>query len=628
MIRTGISTKLTLVFVFFAIILLISLAIPVYNNGSDGLKAAITSELLSTAIEKQSALDTWAVERLTDLVTISQHSHLIADVEILVNPLATTDSTIVSRMNILNDLQLHTAPGKNFGEIMIIAADSGQVILSTDPAAEGTFKEDQPYYINGKNGPFFQTLYISPALQSPAMTVSAPILTANGRLLGILAARLNLAEMQAIIDRRTGLRQSDDSYLVNTSNLFATQPRLLSNPAVLQQGIHTQAVNSCLQHNSGVAEEKDYRGISAITVYRWLPSQKLCLVVQIDQMEALAPVRSLASTMALVGGLLLLFGSIAAYTISKTITRPIQQLVIGTDEMGKGNLDYRIGLKSQDEIGQLGGSFDRMAENLKSTLVSRDDLVKEVKERKRAEVQLKTTLNDLERSNKELEQFAYVASHDLQEPLRMVASYTQLLERRYKEKLDGDARDFINFAVAGANRMQMLITDLLSFSRVGTRGKPMELTDSHIALGQARINLNAAIEETQAVVTNDDLPEVMADESQLVQLFQNLVGNAIKFHNPGESPRVHISATRNDKDWVFSVRDNGIGIDPKYFERLFVIFQRLHSRDEYPGTGIGLAVCKKIVERHGGKIWIESQAGKGSTFNFTLKKTDLEKNNK
>jgi light-regulated signal transduction histidine kinase (bacteriophytochrome) len=324
----------------------------------------------------------------------------------------------------------------------------------------------------------------------------------------------------------------------------------------------------------------------------------------------------------------LLFGSIAAYTISKTITKPIQQLVIGTDEMGKGNLDYRIGLKSQDEIGQLGGSFDRMAEKLKSTLVSRDDLVKEVKERKRAEVQLKTTLNDLERSNKELEQFAYVASHDLQEPLRMVASYTQLLERRYKEKLDGDARDFINFAVAGANRMQMLITDLLSFSRVGTRGKPMELTDSHIALGQARINLNAAIEETQAVVTNDDLPEVMADESQLVQLFQNLVGNAIKFHNPGESPRVHISATRKNEDWVFSVRDNGIGIDPKYFERLFVIFQRLHSRDEYPGTGIGLAVCKKIVERHGGKIWIESQAGQGSTFCFTLKKTNLKKNNK
>ena len=349
-------------------------------------------------------------------------------------------------------------------------------------------------------------------------------------------------------------------------------------------------------------------------------------MVEIDQTEALAPVRSLASTMALVGGLLLLFGSIAAYNISKTFTRPIQQLVIGTDEMGKGNLDYRIGLKSQDEIGQLGGSFDRMAEKLKSTLVSRDDLVKEVKERKQVEIQLKTTLNDLEQSNKELEQFAYVASHDLQEPLRMVASYTQLLEKRYKEKLDGDARDFINFAVAGANRMQMLITDLLSFSRVGTRGKPMELIDSHVALGQARINLNAAIEETQAVVTNDDLPEVVADESQLVQLFQNLVGNAIKFHKHGESPRVHISATRKAGDWVFSVRDNGIGIDPKYFERLFVIFQRLHSREEYPGTGIGLAVCKKIVERHGGKIWIKSQAGQGSTFYFTLKKTGLKKN--
>ena len=242
MIRIGISTKLTLVFVLFTIILLISLAIPVYNNGSDGLKAAITSELLSTAIEKQATLNNWVSEHLADLVTITQHSDLVAEIEKLADPLSTTDSTIALRGDILNDLQLHTGSGKNFSELMIIAADSGQVLLSTDPISEGTFKEDQPFFTNGKKGAFIQTLYFSPSLFAPAMTVSAPLLSTNGRLLGILAGRLNLAEMQAIIERRTGLRQSDDSFLVNTSNLFATQPRLLHNSAVLQQGIHTQAV--------------------------------------------------------------------------------------------------------------------------------------------------------------------------------------------------------------------------------------------------------------------------------------------------------------------------------------------------------------------------------------------------
>lgn len=225
---------------------------------------------------------------------------------------------------------------------------------------------------------------------------------------------------------------------------------------------------------------------------------------------------------------------------------------------------------------------------------------------------------DLRRSNEDLEQFAYVASHDLQEPLRMVASYTQLLAERYRDKLDQDANEFIGFAVSGAQRMQQLINGLLTYSRVGTRGKPLQPVDSEAALRAATANLRSSIEESEAVITNGDLPAVLADEVQLVQLFQNLFSNGIKFHRPGVAPAIHVSASAQSGCWVFSVRDNGIGIPPELQSQLFLMFKRLHARDRYPGTGIGLAICRRIVERHGGQIWMDSEESSGTTVHFTL----------
>jgi PAS domain S-box-containing protein len=244
--------------------------------------------------------------------------------------------------------------------------------------------------------------------------------------------------------------------------------------------------------------------------------------------------------------------------------------------------------------------------------------IRDITERKKSELHLVKTVGELKRSNDELQQFAYVASHDLQEPLRMVASYTQLLAKRYKGRLDSEADEFIAFAVDGSNRMQGLIQDLLAYSRAGTNGKVLHEISSEKALNEALSNLRATIQESSAVVTNDPLPAIRTDDTQLTQVFQNLVGNAIKYRS-AEVPRVHVSATKNGgKEWIFSVRDNGLGIDPQYFDKIFVLFQRLHGRTEFKGTGIGLAICKKILERLGGRIWVESQPEKGSTFHFTL----------
>ncbi len=226
--------------------------------------------------------------------------------------------------------------------------------------------------------------------------------------------------------------------------------------------------------------------------------------------------------------------------------------------------------------------------------------------------------NDLERSNAELKKFAYVASHDLQEPLNQVANYVQLLEMRYSEALDLDAKEFIGFAVEGVNQMQTLIDDVLAYSKVDILGIEWGLTDMETALQRSLSHVRSRISETDAIVTFDPMPTIVADSTQLMQLFQNLIANAIKFRKPDETPQIHISVQRQEDDWLFSISDNGIGIEPQYFDRIFVIFQRLHTRDEYPGSGMGLTICKKIVECHRGQIWVTSEPGRGATFSFTI----------
>ena len=295
------------------------------------------------------------------------------------------------------------------------------------------------------------------------------------------------------------------------------------------------------------------------------------------------------------------------YLLEKSVVNPLRRISEGAQIVGDGNLGYSVDANSSDEVGQLAAAFNKMSRNLKKT---HDSLEMEIRERKHTE-------QELLRSNAELQQFAYVASHDLQEPLRNVANCVQILKEEYRNKLDADADQLIHYAVDSVVRMKALISDLLLFSRVGTRSQQFEETNCEEVLEETLTSMRSSIAETGAVITHDPLPTIPADGTQLLQVFQNLVANAIKFRRD-EPPKVHISAVKNGSEWVFSLKDNGIGIESRHFERILVIFQRLHNRTEYDGSGMGLAIVKKIVERHQGKVWVESEVGVGSTFYFTI----------
>ncbi len=318
--------------------------------------------------------------------------------------------------------------------------------------------------------------------------------------------------------------------------------------------------------------------------------------------QELAQILILATFVLIIGMLVL-----NLHLIKKSVVYPLKELSIGAEIIGAGNFDYVVETKNNDEVGKLSRAFNSMTERLR---MSYETLQSEIKERKRAE-------EDLKRSNEDLEQFAYVASHDLQEPLRNVASCMQLLAEGYKNKLGADADQLIHYAVDSVVRMKALINDLLVFSRVGTRGKAVEGTNCNDILQETLISLESAISDSGAVISYDPLPVASVDGTQLLQVFQNLISNSMKFRG-NESPKIHISANKDGNEWVFSVKDNGMGIEPRHFERIFVIFQRLHKRVEYQGTGMGLAIVKKIVEGHRGKVRVESEFGVGSTFYYTI----------
>lgn len=507
-----------------------------------------------------------------------------------------------------------------FIELFLLRPGDGRVLLSTDHKQEGKIKQNQNYFTKGKEKTFVQSIFYSMSVQDQSMVIASPIRDESSNLLAVLGARLNLSNLSAILEQYSSLRSTIDNYLVNSQNYFITEPRF-GEQFALHKTVHTEGVKAALQGLDGSARYTNYQGAMVYGAYQYLGEWKIALITEITEDEYLAPVKRMQKGIVTVGILIAALSLMLGWTVSSALFNPLDRLVSAVNSLAADHLVFNETFSGDNEITRLASAFLAMTDRLRETLVSRDALQQEVETRKNAETRLQKATEELSRSNKELEQFAYVASHDLQEPLRMVSSYVQLLAERYRDQLDDKAHIFISYAVDGALRMQTLIEDLLSFSRVTTRGNEFILVDCNQLLQQSLQNLQMAIGRTGAVIDSEVLPRTIGDGVQIVQLFQNLLANSIKFC-AAVPPKVKICVNSSDGFWEISISDNGIGIDRKYADKIFVIFQRLHTRDEYPGTGIGLALCKRIVERHGGQIRFESEVGKGTTFYFTLPKID------
>ena len=356
--------KLTLVFVLFASVVLVGISLFAYYSGRSALEAAIISDLESTVTEKQAALEAWMEEAKSDIDMIASYHHFQETTLALITSSPNSATARAAHDHLVTTLKKWVGKNRRFLDLFILSPESGRVIVATDPHEEGRFKEDRLYFVNGKKGPYIQNPYYRISTQAPTMTASAPIVLAKDRLLAVLAGHLNLNDLNEITFRRTGLHQTDDAFLVNPSHLFVTQPRFISDPAVLQRGIHTEAVNSGLAGKSGVLLDNNYRGIPSIITYRWLPERQLCLIAEIDLSEAFAPSRAFGRTILLIGGAALLLASAIAFGLARTITRPILKLQAGVMRFGEGELDLRLPATSRDEIGILSKEFNNMAANL------------------------------------------------------------------------------------------------------------------------------------------------------------------------------------------------------------------------------------------------------------------------
>jgi len=604
-----VGSRITLLFVLLAVVPVVVVGILSYFTGRRSIEQVEMNHLVSTNLMKSSELTRWIEGNEQRMEELAQRPLLVQYSDTMVEFGPSNPVYDLSRQALEEDhLKPRIRQAGGFIEVSVISPDKGIILASSDEMQEGKYYSNQRFFTEGKTHTYTQGVYYSLPLQQTTMIVSTPINDRREQLVAVLAGRLDLSDLSAIMSAQSGLSRSEKTYLVNKSNFFVTEPYSGEDYA-LKKTVRTEGVQAGLAGNDGVAFYDDYRGVPVIGAYKWLPQYNMCLITEVDQAEAYAPINSMAGTMLTIVTVLALIVLAAGFFLARTITQPLARLVAGAAEIGRhGHLDRKVGTDARDEIGELSRAFDRMAMELKMTTVSIDELEHRIHER----------TAQLEAANRELEAFSYSVSHDLRAPLRAIDGYTRILLEDYQPQLDEEGKRICSVISEGAHKMSDLIDDLLTFSRLGRSALNPSRIDMEAMAKAVFQELTTAQDRKRIDFQLETVAPAMGDPSLLKQVWVNLISNSIKFSHKKKRAVIRVRGEQLNNEIVYSVKDNGVGFDMQYVDKLFGVFQRLHSVKDFEGNGVGLALVQRVVHRHGGRVWAEGEIDKGATFYFTL----------
>ena len=607
------AAKLTLIFVLLSIGPLSIVSYLAYLNGRHAIEQDAIDRLSTITLLKEAELNQWLDGNRSDIQTSAQRPLVRQYATLLASTGSTTAATQTHDLLIQNHFLPLQQQYTSFLELTLLRVPDGLVLASTDSQLEGQYLPTENVFIEGQKATYLGDITYWEALDEIVMAISTPVAGENGTVIAVLATHLDLKYISNIMARRTGLNATEETYLGNASNTMITQS-LLELTSTLGRSVYTNGVNDCLAQHDGGGFYNDYRGVPVIGAYRWMPEFELCIVTEIDQREALAPIWDARNSIVLIGAVVGVGTIVAGVFFARTLSTPLSHLVQGTKQISRGNLDYRVGLSGRDEISQLSRAFDHMAEALRATTISRDDLEQRVAER----------TAQLQESNRELEAFSYSVSHDLRSPLRAMDGFSRIVLEDYASDLPGEAQRYLGLVRDNAQQMGSLIDHLLAFSRLGRQPLTKEPVVVSDLVRSVLAALSTELDGQKVEITIGDLPPCQADPALLRQVFANLLGNALKFAQTRDAAIIEVGCDNHTGKSVYFVKDNGVGFDMRYANKLFGVFQRLHRAEDYPGTGVGLATVQRIIHRHGGRIWAEAEPDKGATFYFTIEGEDAQ----
>lgn len=620
--RLALAPKLTLIFVAFAILVLTAFGVPAYYLGREALLEATTADLLSIAIEKQSALDTWIAERVRDIVHLAGTAQIVDGLDELTGATVPGPRGDAARAEISRILGPHVGANGAFEKLRLIEPRAGRIVVSTDALEVDSFREDRPYFTQGRTGVFVQNPYYSLAHAEPVMAIAAPLLDGEGRLVGVIAGQPRLAEVNAIIARRSGQRDTDDAYLVNTSNLFVTQPRLIGDAAVLSRGNYTPLVEECLSGASGGTVALDYRDRRVVAVYRWLPERKMCLVATIDEDEALHVTRDFGRSI-VAGALVVLLGAlIVATLLARRLLRPVKELEVGAAAVAGGDFTLRLRQRSGDELGRLSRSFNAMT----AALAEKDaqvrgyaaELESRVAERT---AELRAAQQELLKKERlaVLGQLTATVSHELRNPLGTLNASLYVIRRQTKLENDAVRRAFER-ADRSIERCDQIIEELLDYSRDHRLDLAPTPVDQWLREVVEEQNLPGGIRLEFALQCPDLSVDMDGERMRraVINVFDNACHAISAAHDAssgkGRGGLIEVISARHDGRIELGLKDNGSGVEASLLGR---IFEPLFSTKSV-GVGLGLPLVRQIMEQHRGGVELDSRVGEGTSVTLWL----------